>query len=306
MKCILHGSLRKHFDLFQEVHALFTSSDIEVLAPKILSRVGETDGFVRLASDESKDPRVVELLYLEKLAELGTTGFSYYLNPQGVLGTSASYELAIDQLTNTRTLFMRPLQDLPVYLPQNSVWKPKELVQYVLENQSCPLPFIPQDEESTHNLLQKLILPGSIIAVGGIIVDYSPKRYRGRQEREILLVKTHKWGGRFSIVGGKVKRNEQLSDALLREVKEETGLDIGIEESICTFDQIKNSGYYLGDAHQVFTDNVVVAQRRKIILNEEAEEYQWVPPTVALRELPLEPNARKTIEVYRERHLRTA
>ncbi|MDP3640490.1 MAG: hypothetical protein Q8R53_04815 [Nanoarchaeota archaeon] len=96
MKCILHGSFRKHFDLLQEVYALFTSSGIEVLAPKISSRVGETDGFVHLTSDESKDPRIVELLYLQKLAELGTTGFSYYVNPQGVLGTSTSYELAID------------------------------------------------------------------------------------------------------------------------------------------------------------------------------------------------------------------
>ncbi|MBI1968573.1 NUDIX domain-containing protein [Candidatus Woesearchaeota archaeon] len=306
MKCILHGSLRKNFDLLQEVHALFTSSYIEVIAPKILSPVGETDGFVHLTSDESKDPRVVELLYLQKRAELGTTGFSYYVNPQGVLGKSASYELAIDQLTNTRTLFMQPLQDLPAYIPQNSFWKPKELVQYVLENQSYPPPFIPQDEESVHSLLQKLILPGSIIAVGGIIIDYSQKRYKVGQERETLLVKTHKWGGRFSIIGGKVKRNERLNDALLREVKEETGLEIKIEESICTFDQIKNSGYYLGDTHQVFTDNVVVAQRREIALNEEAEEYRWVPPTVALQELPLEPNARKTVELYIERHLRIA
>lgn len=306
IKCILHGSFRKNFDKIRDAHNIFTEAGIEVVAPEISDIVGETDGFVHLASDLSLDPRVTELLYLKKLSELGSEGFSYYVNPGGTLGTSASYELAMDQLTNTRYLFMEPLRDHPAYVPQNSVWKPEELAQYVLEKGNYPPPSIPQDEKFIQEMVQDLILPGSIIAVGAIIVDYSRKKYRKGQERDVLMVQTHKWGDRFSIVGGKVQRNERLADALKREIKEETRLNSGIKESICTFDQIKGSGYYIRGTHKVFTDNVVSVKSRRVTLNEEAEDYIWVPPSAALRDLDIEPNARKTLELYRDNHLRIA
>lgn len=269
IKCILHGSFRKNFESIKEVYNIFIKAGIEVIAPDIFEVVGKTDGFVHLAGDQSKDPRVTELLYLRKLSDLGPDGFSYYVNPQGKLGTSASYELAMDQLTNTRYLFMKPLQDHPAYVPRNSVWKPGELVQYISEEGHYPLPFIPREEEFIQSMVQDLILPGSLVAVGAIIVDYSKKRYRWGQERDILLVKTHKWGNRFSVVGGKVQRNETLANALRREVREEIGLEAGIEESICTFDELKHGKYYVSGIHRVFTDNVVVVGNRKVVLNHE-------------------------------------
>lgn len=288
----------------KNISCLFENAGIEVIAPKLTWIVDETDGFIHLESDKSKDPRVAELLYLKKLSDLGPDGFGYYVNPEGKLGVSASYELAIDQLTNTRTLFMEKLMDHPAYIPKNSVWKPKELMDYVLENDHYPPPIIPQDEAYIHRMVQELILPGSIIAVGAIIVDYSSKRYKTRQERDVLLVKTHKWKDRFSIVGGKVGRNERLADALKREIFEETKFKCNIEESICTFDEIKNSGYFQSGTHRVFTDNVTKAGRRKAVLNEEAEEYVWIPPTKALQELDIEPNAKKTLELYVQNHKR--
>ncbi len=305
LQCILHGSLRQHYDLFQEVHSLFTRNDINVLAPHLSKIIGETNGFIHFQNDGSKDPRVQELLYLKKLTELGSSGFSYYLNPQGRVGTSTSYELAMDQVTNTRTLFMEKLLDHPVYIPQNSVWKPQELVDYVQEHGYFPPSQILQREKYIQRLMQDLILPGSLIAVGAIIVDDS-KKYKPGQEQDILLVKTHKWGGRYSIIGGKVKRNERLAEALGREIREETGLKAGIGESICTFDELQNSGYHEGYHHRVFTDNVANVRSRKVKLNEEAQEYLWIPPTIALKELMIEPNARKTVKLYTERHLRVA
>ncbi len=306
VRCVLHGSFRKHFDLIKEVYDIFTNAGIEVIAPTVSEIVGETDGFVHLADDQSKDSRITELLYLKKLSELGPDGFSYYINPDGKLGTSASYELAIDQLTNTRYIFMEKLADHPAYVPENSVWKPRELASYVLEKGSYPPPVIPQNEAYIHDMLRDFVLHGSIIAVGAIIIDYSSKKYKKGQERETLLVKTHKWGDRFSIVGGKVKRNERLAEALAREVLEETSLSCKIGESICTFDEIKNSGYFQQGIHRVFTDNVVKATKRKVILNEEAENYIWVPPTVALKELNIEPNARTTLQLYVEKYKKVA
>ena len=144
------------------------------------------------------------------------------------------------------------------------------------------------------------MVPGSIVATGAII-EYRSKYHT--QTPEILLVKTHKWGGRYSIVGGKVRRNERLENALLREVFEETKLKGSVGSHICTFDQLKNSGYYQPHAQHIFVDNVVRVQTKNVTLNEEAQEFIWASPDEALKTLDIEPNARKTIQLYASRSI---
>ena len=139
------------------------------------------------------------------------------------------------------------------------------------------------------------MVPGSIVASGAII-EHQPKT--SRPEKEILLVKTHKWGNRYSIVGGKVRRNERLEQALLREVMEETQLAGEIGKHICTFDQIKDSGYYQKGIQHIFVDNVVRVKSKRVILNEEAQGYLWALPSEALSHLDIEPNAKKTLLAY--------
>ncbi len=134
------------------------------------------------------------------------------------------------------------------------------------------------------------MIPGSVVAAGAII-EHLPTK-------EILLVKTHKWGNRYSIVGGKVKRNERLDETLLREVKEETGLRGKVGRHLSTFDQIKNSGYYQVGMQHIFVDNVVSVESKKVRLNEEAQEHIWISANKALKYLDIEPNARHTVELY--------
>ena len=100
------------------------------------------------------------------------------------------------------------------------------------------------------------------------------------------------------MVGGRVKRNERLEDALVREVEEETGLKGFIGQHICTFDQIKNSGYYKSGIQHIFVDKVIKVISKRVHLNEEAQDYIWLPPDIALRDLLIEPNARHTLELY--------
>ena len=119
-------------------------------------------------------------------------------------------------------------------------------------------------------------------------------------EKEILLVKTHKWGNRYSIVGGKVRRNERLHQALIREVQEETKLHGEVGAHLCTFDQIKNSGYYRGGVQHIFVDNIVKVRSKNVTLNEEAQDYIWALPSEALKHLDIEPNARTTVELYQQ------
>ena len=228
-RCVLHGSFRKHFEAIQKTRRIFTEAGIEVLAPRLAEITSFGEGFALLKGEEDTDPRMIELLYLHNLKRLGEGGFSYFVNPEGYLGKSASYELGIAQVTNVRCFFLEKPDDHPAYVHKNSIWKPADLATFIQENSQMPEPKMRRDEQTIHELWEGLMVPGSVVAAGGII-EYDPGKYR--KEKEILLVKTHKWGGRYSIVGGKVHRNERLEDALRREIKEETGLDVEIVEFI--------------------------------------------------------------------------
>ncbi len=295
-RCIIHGSFGKHFDEIQRVHQLFTEAGIEVLAPKTGELVDSVDGFGLFEDEIDQDPRLIELLYLHNLKRLGENGFSYFVNPSGYIGKSASYELGIAQLTNVPCFFSDKLDDHPAYTPHNSIWSPEALIDYVQRNNKLPLPLIRQNEHLIDKLWGDLMVPGSVVATGAIIEYQRPRNNSG--EKEILLVRTHKWGDRYSVVGGKVRRNERLSEALLREVHEETQLRGEVGRHIITFDQIKNSGYYQKGVQHIFVDNVVKVDSKKVVLNEEAQDSIWITARDALAHLDIEPNARTTVEIY--------
>ncbi|CAN5748876.1 hypothetical protein BH11PAT2_BH11PAT2_01440 [soil metagenome] len=290
IRCILHGSFRKHFDLIQEVHDTFMAGGIEVIAPKKSELISIENGFALLEGEENQDPRLIELLYLHNLKKLGPNGFSYFVNPEGYIGKSASYELGIAQISNTRCFFYHELDDHPAYVHKNSVWSPNSLAEYLYQYNELPTPQVKRNEKALHALWQELMVPGSVVAAGAIIEH--------ERTKEILLVKTHKWGDRYSIVGGKVRRNERLDQTLLREVKEETGLNGSVGRHLATFDQIKNSGYYQKGMQHIFVDNVVSVDSKNVQLNEEAQEHIWIPAKDALEYLDIEPNARHTVELY--------
>jgi ADP-ribose pyrophosphatase YjhB (NUDIX family) len=302
-RCILHGSFSKHFDKIQHAHNLFTKAGVEVLAPKAGGLIGYEQGFGLFKDEIGQDPRAIELLYLHNLKKLGNNGFSYFINPGGYIGKSTSYELGIAQLTNTRTFFTNKLHDHPAYIHKNSIWKPEKLIDYILTNNTLPSPLIHRSEQKIHRLWQDLMVPGSVVATGAII-EHQPKRTKS--EKEILLVKTHKWGDRYSIVGGKVRRNERLKEALLREVKEETRLSGEVGEHLCTFDQLKDSGYYQTGVQHIFIDDIVKVKSKRVTLNEEAQDCVWATPSEALAHLDIEPNARTTVEIYQQHLARTA
>jgi ADP-ribose pyrophosphatase YjhB (NUDIX family) len=294
-RCVLHGSLQKHYKEIKKVRELFTRAGIEVLAPADSEIAAIKGGFAILESDKQKDQRMTELLYLRNLKHLGENGFSYFINPDGYIGRSVSYELGIAQISSTACFFMEKPCDHPAYFHKNSIWKAEDLAEFITKNGKLPDPRIKRNEKAIHKLWLDLMMPGSVIAVGGIIEYAKPTR---SGEKEVLLVKTHKWEGRYSVVGGGVKRNERLQDAWTREIKEETGLSAVVGRDICAFDQIKNSGYYNSAVNHIFIDKVAQVGSQKVKLNEEAEDYIWALPSEALAKLDIEPNARHTLELY--------
>ena len=76
------------------------------------------------------------------------------------------------------------------------------------------------------------VMPTHIIAGAGIVLN---------DNNEILMVKTHNQGWVFP--GGQVEVGENIIDAVKREIREETGLDVEVGEVFCI---ASNTGKYPG------------------------------------------------------------
>jgi len=115
-------------------------------------------------------------------------------------------------------------------------------------------------------------------------------------EGKILLIKSHKWRGKYVIPGGHIELGERMEDALKREIKEETGLDIHDIKFVCFQEFIFDPAFYKRK-HFIFFDFACKTDSTDVKLNQEAEEYAWVTLDEALK-LDIEPYTKRTIEEY--------
>jgi ADP-ribose pyrophosphatase YjhB (NUDIX family) len=125
-----------------------------------------------------------------------------------------------------------------------------------------------------------------IVTVGGLIFDSSGK---------VLLVRTHKWSNLWGIPGGKIKWGEPAEDALRRELKEETNLEVDDIQFVLVQDCIHSREFYR-DAHFVLLNYTCKARPPlEVKLNDEAREYRWVT-WPEIDQLPLNQPTRILIE----------
>lgn len=103
-----------------------------------------------------------------------------------------------------------------------------------------------------------------IVAVKGVIIN----------EGKILLVQRASGdavgGGTWECAGGKIEFGEGLEDALVREIKEETGLTV-------TVDHLLYAASFLTDpARQVIIITYLCRSTEQVIrLSEEHTDYRW-------------------------------
>jgi ADP-ribose pyrophosphatase YjhB (NUDIX family) len=304
---VVHGSYKEeNWPLVQQVRDFFVDEGLELVAP-FGDVIGYEAGFAVLSGEEEQDTRVTHFKYLQHVKELaGGKGFSYFVNHKtkvnedgskteipGVMGGSQTVEYGVAMAKGVPAYLHDMPSDQPMPIPENSVMAPDELTHYIKKHKS--LPPIQFSNSEVHALWSDLQKTDHAV---GAIMEYSPPK----GEKEIFVVQTDQWEGKWSIVGQRLRPGQTLHDGLFEGIHEETSNDTASNPQLLTaFSQIPNSGYHRPAVSLNFTDFVVEMGSKRFTLNDEAQRGIWVPSRVALSELELEPNARKTIEAYQQR-----
>lgn len=319
-KVTISGSYRKFPEEVGQALEKFSDLGVKVLSPKSAIILSSVEGFVSLQGDpisrinqiaESNLTEAMRLVENGHLKEIQQSDALWLILQDGYCGLATAFEVGW-ALAHQVPVFYEEKYFSQVKEPiLRSYSNPTASIEYLVANFSSYPKVDPVVAKyflrsliSEQSQIEKITQPefqqkfNANIAVGPVIVDESEKKYKSGQARDILVVKTHKWGNRYSIVGGKIKSGEKLSQAFSRIVKEQTGLDGIVGDDICCFDELPDSGYFKQGSARIFIDKTFSVNKRAVHLDYRAQEYLWIPPAVALQELDLEPNAQKTIEHY--------
>lgn len=108
-----------------------------------------------------------------------------------------------------------------------------------------------------------------ILGVGAVIVH----------EGKLLLVKrgVEPAKGRWTIPGGAVELGEGIRDALIREVKEECGLDVEIERLLDVVDNITMDEEGRLQFHFVILDFLARVRGGTLKPADDAQDARWIP-----------------------------
>jgi nucleoside triphosphatase len=115
---------------------------------------------------------------------------------------------------------------------------------------------------------------------------------------QLFLMRSHKWRHRWVIPGGHIELGERLEQALVREVQEETGLEI-FDIQFLMFQEFIYDEAFWKERHFIFFDYTCKTNMEQARLNSEAQAYQWVTLEQAL-ELPIDEYTRRAIWKYQE------
>jgi nucleoside triphosphatase len=113
---------------------------------------------------------------------------------------------------------------------------------------------------------------------------------------QLLLLRSHKWPGKYVVPGGHVELGERVEAAAVREAFEETGLVVRDLRFLCWQEFVYDPAFWK-PRHFLFFDYACLADPGEVRLNEEAEDYLWVDPRHAL-DLPIDVYTRVSIEQY--------
>jgi 8-oxo-dGTP diphosphatase len=110
--------------------------------------------------------------------------------------------------------------------------------------------------------------PLPVVGVGAVVLH----------ERRVLLVKRARppLAGRWLVPGGRVEAGETLAAAVVREVREETGLDVLPRAVVLVLDRIERTGAVL-DYHYVIVDFACDWVGGMLAAGSDAADVAWAP-----------------------------
>jgi mutator protein MutT len=116
--------------------------------------------------------------------------------------------------------------------------------------------------------LKRLYPKQPLVGVGAVLIC----------ERKILLErrKNDPGKGKWSIPGGLVELGENVEQTVVREVQEETGLEVGKPEHIDVVDSITKDPNGVVKYHFVIIDYFVKLEGGALKPSSDAEELRWV------------------------------
>ena len=105
------------------------------------------------------------------------------------------------------------------------------------------------------------------------------------EKGEILLTQQPKWKNKWLFPGGHIEPGETINQSLIREVKEEVGLNINEKDiKIISFGQLIDSSDFHRSAHLVFFDCYCKIKNQNILLDEkEIKKYVWIKIKEAIK-----------------------
>lgn len=289
----ISGSYRKYPESVDAAMRTFSSLGVQVLSPPSMQVVSSVDGFVSLQEDPIQRldlaphadlaslMRTVEQSHLQAIVQ---SDFLWLSVPEGYLGPSTAFELGwslahgvpVYALAEQIAMSTEPL--LRMYArPVSSI---ATHVRHFDRRRASVDPTV--GRYILHSLRMSNAL-NSTVAVGAIVEDHS-RTYTVAPD--LFFLDDGKWGGAYTLVGGKRKLSENLRDGLVR-VTQSVGLRGFCEKHVCTFEEFVGAHYQ----ERIFVDYVFFSRER-------VKKGVWMPGEVALRDLPLEPNAKETLCRY--------
>jgi nucleoside triphosphatase len=127
--------------------------------------------------------------------------------------------------------------------------------------------------------------------VGALIFNPSGK---------LFLMRSYKWHGAYVIPGGHIELGETAVEALRREIKEETALDIYAIEFLCVQEFINDKAFWK-KRHFIFLDYACRTDSTDVVLNSEGHDHVWVTLDEA-QDMEIDSYTRKAITKYLEKH----
>jgi len=117
-----------------------------------------------------------------------------------------------------------------------------------------------------------------------------------RKDKNILLIKSHKWGDQYLLPGGHVNPGETIFEAAQREGEEETGLKLKPLYCLNVGELIHDPTFHR-KAHLIYFHILCEALTEEVKLDElELKEFIWLSQEEALQLKNLA--GRRTIENY--------